>query len=66
MINDPTTLANVAGIATGTSLAVVCSWARNRSILWAMLHAGFSWGYVVYFAATGAPTNGNNLSTLNQ
>jgi hypothetical protein len=55
MINDPTTAADVAGIAMGTSLAVVCSWTRNRSILWAMLHAGFSWLYVVYFAISRRP-----------
>jgi ABC-type Fe3+-siderophore transport system permease subunit len=40
------------GVGFGTVLAIVCSWQRNRSILWAMLHGIFSWFYVIYFAAT--------------
>jgi hypothetical protein len=36
----------------GMAIAVVLSWARNGSILWAMLHGFFSWGYVIYFAVT--------------
>jgi ABC-type Fe3+-siderophore transport system permease subunit len=40
------------GVGFGTVLAIVCSWQRNRSILWAMLHGIFSWIYVVYFALT--------------
>jgi ABC-type Fe3+-siderophore transport system permease subunit len=40
------------GVGFGTVLAIVCSWQRNRSILWAMLHGVFSWFYVIYFAAT--------------
>jgi len=39
------------GVGFGTVLAIVCSWQRNRSILWAMLHGIFSWFYVIYFAA---------------
>ncbi len=54
-MNDPTTVANASGIALGTSIAVVCSWTRNRSILWAMLHGAFSWLYVTYFAITRRP-----------
>ena len=38
------------GISFGCSLAVVISWSQNESILWAMLHGAFSWGYVVYYA----------------
>lgn len=36
------------GVSLGTTLAVVCSWQRNRSILWAILHGIFSWLYVLY------------------
>ncbi len=40
------------GIGLGSAIAVVCSWQRNRSILWAILAGIFSWFYVLYFAAT--------------
>ncbi len=40
------------GIGLGSAIAVVCSWQRNRSILWAILAGVFSWFYVIYFAAT--------------
>ena len=40
------------GIGLGSLIAVVCSWERNRSILWAILAAIFSWFYVLYFALT--------------
>jgi hypothetical protein len=40
------------GVGLGSILAVVCSWQRNRSILWAILASIFSWFYVVYFALT--------------
>jgi len=40
------------GIGLGSAIAVVCSWQRNRSILWAILAAILSWIYVVYFAVT--------------
>lgn len=41
-----------SGISMGSALAVVCSWQRNRSILWAILAGIFSWIYVIYFALT--------------
>ncbi len=41
-----------SGIGLGSVLAVVCSWQRNRSILWAILAGIFSWIYVIYFAIT--------------
>lgn len=44
-----------AGIGLGSVIAVVCSWQRNRSILWAILAGIFSWFYVVYFAVTRTP-----------
>lgn len=40
------------GIGLGSALAVVCSWERNRSILWAVLAGVLSWFYVIYFAIT--------------
>lgn len=40
------------GIGLGSAIAVVCSWQRNRSILWAILAGILSWFYVVYFAMT--------------
>ena len=39
----------------GSAIAIVCSWQRNRSILWAILAGIFSWFYVIYFAATRKP-----------
>jgi hypothetical protein len=43
------------GIGLGSALAVVCSWQRNRSILWAILAGVLSWVYVIYFALTRTP-----------
>ncbi len=43
------------GIGLGSAIAVVCSWQRNRSILWAILAGIFSWLYVIYFAASRKP-----------
>jgi hypothetical protein len=36
----------------GAVLAMVISWSRNHSILWAMAHSMASWGYVIYFAVS--------------
>lgn len=44
-----------SGIGMGAVIAVVCSWQRNRSILWAILAGIFSWLYVLYFALTRRP-----------
>jgi hypothetical protein len=43
------------GIGIGAAIAIVCSWQRNRSILWAILAGILSWLYVLYFAATREP-----------
>jgi hypothetical protein len=43
------------GIGIGSAIAVVCSWHRNRSILFAALAGLFSWLYVLYFALTRRP-----------
>jgi hypothetical protein len=40
------------GFGLGSVIAVVCSWQRNRSILWAIFAGVFSWFYVIYFAAS--------------
>ncbi|PPK94081.1 hypothetical protein LY01_02303 [Nonlabens xylanidelens] len=44
------------GISTGTaifsSMAVVCSWTRNRSLLWAFIAGVFSIFYVIYWYFT--------------
>ena len=42
-------------IGLGSILAVVCSWQRNRSILWAILAGILTWFYVIYFALTRRP-----------
>jgi len=43
------------GIGIGSAIAIVCSWQRNRSILWAILAGMFSWFYVIYFAMLRRP-----------
>lgn len=55
MIAQITTQSETAvqtGIGLGSVIAVVCSWQRNRSILWAILAGILSWIYVFYFALT--------------
>jgi hypothetical protein len=47
--------ATQTGVSLGAAIAVVCSWQRNRSILWAILAGFFSWFYVIYFAVTRKP-----------
>ncbi len=41
------------GIGLGTLLAVLASWSRNHSVLWAIIHAFFGWIYVIYYVLTG-------------
>lgn len=36
------------GIGLGTVIAVVVSWSRNKSILWAIIHGLLGWLYVIY------------------
>lgn len=43
------------GIGLGAAIAVVCSWERNRSILFAAVAGFFGWFYVIYFAITRRP-----------
>ena len=53
--NQTTHTVTQTGIGLGSALAVVCSWQRNRSILWAILAGILSWIYVIYFALTRKP-----------
>ncbi len=39
-----------SGIGLGSALAIVLSWHRNKSILFAIIHGVLSWLYVIYFA----------------
>ena len=50
----PTSAAD-SGVELGAVIAVVCSWQRNRSILFAILAGVLSWLYVIYFALTRRP-----------
>lgn len=50
-----TTIITQSGIGLGSVIAVVCSWQRIRSILWAILAGILSWFYVIYFALTRQP-----------
>ena len=43
------------GIGLGSIIGVVCSWQRNKSMLWAIFHGILSWIYVIYFALTRRP-----------
>lgn len=52
IVNQTTQTATQTGIGLGSAIAIVCSWQRNRSILWAILAGLLSWIYVIYFAAT--------------
>lgn len=44
-----------SGISLGSAIAVVCSWQRSRSIIWAIVAGILSWFYVIYFALTRRP-----------
>ncbi|SCX97323.1 hypothetical protein SAMN05192588_0515 [Nonlabens sp. Hel1_33_55] len=50
--SDITSTGISTGTAIGCSIAVVCSWTRNKSIKWAILAGIFSWFYVIYFYFT--------------
>lgn|GEM_PF-153892 len=52
IITSTTQTVTQSGITLGSVIAVVASWDRNKSILWAILHGIFSWFYVIYFALT--------------
>jgi hypothetical protein len=50
-----TTIVTRSGYGLGSMIAIVCSWQRNRSILWAILAGILTWFYVIYFAVTRGP-----------
>lgn len=39
-----------SGLGLGAIIAVVISWDRNKSILWAIIHGVLGWLYIIYFA----------------
>ncbi len=39
----------ITAISFGSVLALVMSWTRNRSVLWAVFHGWCSWFYVIYY-----------------
>ncbi len=47
-----------SGISMGSALAMILSWERSHSILWAIFHGILSWLYVLYYAFTrgGVPS----------
>jgi hypothetical protein len=55
IVNQTAHTVTQTGIGLGSAIAVVCSWERNRSILWAILAGLLSWIYVIYFAITREP-----------
>ena len=38
-----------AGVVIGIALAMIISWERNKSILWAVIHGLLGWLYVIYY-----------------
>ena len=40
------------GIGIGSIIAIVASWSRNKSVLWAIFHAILGWFYVIYYVIT--------------
>lgn len=40
------------GLSMGSALAMILSFDRNGSILWAIVHGLLSWIYVIYHAFT--------------
>ncbi len=41
-----------SGIGVGSIIAIVASWSRNKSVLWAIFHAFCGWAYVIYYIIT--------------
>ena len=40
------------GLSMGSALAMILSFSKNASILWAIVHGVCSWIYVIYYAFT--------------
>ena len=45
------------GVGLGTIVAVVVSWSRNKSVLWAIIHGILGWLYVIYAILVGKRTD---------
>jgi hypothetical protein len=45
----------VATFGFGAVLAMIISWNRNFSVLWAILHGWFGWLYVFYYCIQRKP-----------
>jgi hypothetical protein len=53
MDEDPAPInAKPCGIGIGTVLAVILSWHRNASILYAIIHGILGWLYVIWYIMT--------------
>ena len=52
LIAESVTYVTQSGVGLGAAIAIVCSWDRNRSILWAIVAGILGWIYVIYFALT--------------
>jgi hypothetical protein len=39
-----------SGIGFGACLAMIISWWRNQSVLWAIIHGLLGWFYVIWYA----------------
>ncbi|AUC16903.1 hypothetical protein BTO06_17895 [Tenacibaculum sp. SZ-18] len=37
------------GVLIGTILAMIISWDRNKSVLFALIHGGVGWLYIIYY-----------------
>lgn len=40
------------GISMGSALAMIISWSKSASVLWAIFHGILSWLYVIYYVIT--------------
>lgn len=38
-----------SGIGFGACLAMIISWSRNQSVLWAIIHGILGWFYVIWY-----------------
>jgi hypothetical protein len=52
---ETVTTVSQSGLGLGSVIAVVCSWERNKSILFAIISGLLSWIYVIFFALTREP-----------
>lgn len=40
------------GIGFGSAIAIVISWSRNRSVVFAVIHGLLGWLYIIYYLIT--------------